>query len=121
MTEMWRVLKLNGSLIIVTTMPPSIFEQIAINPMCSNPIIATNWKRGHSCHNLKTAAGGDVYCFAIRKVPTAIQTDRKETLMTGIMALLDEAKHIGQTLGTQEVTFVYAYIFVYLIKVVTLH
>jgi hypothetical protein len=86
---------------IITTMPSKIFEQIAINPLYSNPIIATNWKQGHCCHNLKTAAGGDVYCFVIRKLPTAHQTDRKEALMTGIMALLDEAKHIGENLGQQ--------------------
>ena len=48
---------------------------------------------------LPSPAGGDVYCFIIRKLPNAHQTDRKEALMTGIMALLDEVKHIGEDLG----------------------
>ena len=99
MTEMCRILKLNGSLIIVTTMPPNIFEQIAINPLFSNGRISINWKQGHSCHNLKTAVGGDVFCFAIRKLAPTHRTDRKEALMNGIKALLDEAKHIGENLG----------------------
>ena len=80
-------------------MPPKVFEQIAINPLFLNPRIVTNGKQGHCCHHLKTAAGGDVYCFIIRKLPNAHQTDRKEALMTGIMALLDEVKHIGEDLG----------------------
>lgn len=95
MTEMWRILKPKGVFFIITTMPPEIFEPIAISPWHSKGKIFTNWQRGHSFHKLKTSAGGEVFLYSIQKWTKS----SKENLMNGIMAMLEEAKSIREDMN----------------------
>jgi len=100
MNEIWRVLKVNGLFIVVTTMPPEIFEKIAITPLNSNGNdemdSLSNWKRGHSTHELRTAAGGCVYYYSIRKLSSMCNLSRNDKVMSGILALLEEAKKLKE-------------------------
>jgi hypothetical protein len=103
--EMWRVLVIGGLFVLITTMPPKILQSIAIDPLLSGGSSGTrpvNWESGHVCHQLQTPEGGDVYYYCLRKMAdlatnsTANYSSNvggdKEDIMSGILALLEEAK-----------------------------
>ncbi len=111
MREMWRVLCIGGLFVVVTTMPPDILQTIAIDPIAGGGgSAAVNWGAGHVHHKLQTPEGGDIHYYALKKlgeVPTVqskagsssggsaglgLGSARKEDVMGGIMALLEEAK-----------------------------
>jgi SAM-dependent methyltransferase len=106
--EMWRVLSTGGLFVLITTMPPNVLQSIAIDPLLSCGDSGTrpvNWDAGHVCHQLQTPEGGDVYYYCLRKmadlsvgpfVPSSSSGGGngadKEDIMSGILALLEEAK-----------------------------
>lgn len=115
MSEMWRVLSLNGLFIAVTTMPPDIFYTIAVSPLDPS---CHNWEEGSSkkgggksqgtcCarqEKIKTNEGGEIYYYCLTKLaePKAVGTSHRsgdaaridagrEKIVSGINVFLDEA------------------------------
>lgn len=115
MREMWRILKTDGLLVIVTTMDASLFESIALIPMVGSASIdavqeASNWKRGSRIDRIRTSEGGQVYYYSIRKLRSILvgsasviqgssSSDGKEGLFRGIQLLLDEAMKAKEEMG----------------------
>ena len=115
MREMWRILKTDGLLVIVTTMDASLFESIALIPMVGSASIdavqeASNWKRGSRIDRVRTSEGGQVYYYSIRKLKSILvgsatvnkgssSSDGKEGLFRGIQLLLDEAMKAKEEMG----------------------
>jgi hypothetical protein len=73
--QMWHLLRINGLLIIVSTMPPSIFDILleCVIPLTTHSDTDTDTApRDSPVHpyrlsNLKTKEGGDVFYYAIVK------------------------------------------------------
>jgi hypothetical protein len=115
MREMWRILKTDGLLVIVTTMDASLFESIALIPMVGSASIdavqeASNWKRGSRIDRIRTSEGGQVYYYSITKLRSILvgshsvikrsrSSDGKEGLFRGIQLLLDEAMKAKEEMG----------------------
>lgn len=71
MIEMWRILKIGGVFVLISTMPPEIIEPLALTPLLASvPGVrggASDWKQGCRVLPLTTQEGGQVYYYAIRK------------------------------------------------------
>ena len=72
---MWRILRIGGVFIIISTMPPDILEPLALAPLLqvkskksSTDSKVSNWKAGCRVLPLTTQEGGDVYYYAITKL-----------------------------------------------------
>lgn len=113
--EMWRVLTSGGLFVFITTMPPDVFEPIAIVPLTqgASGSEVVNWNDGHTSYKLKTPEGGDVYYYCLKKLGNAVKPKQKASatgggnanksslksselekadVMDGIKALLEEAR-----------------------------
>lgn len=76
--EMWRVLRIGGLFILISTMPPEIIEPLALTPLLQPAASASernkrssnvsNWNAGCRVLRLTTQEGGMVYYYAITKV-----------------------------------------------------
>lgn len=135
MLEMWRVLKIGGMLILITTMPAQILEQIGIAPLgmltqSKEGVRSSvcNWK-GAGSNNMKalsTAEGGQVFYYAITKTANCeklsshgkkpaiskVNGSGKDDIMAGITALLEEAKKAKEQmeLAAERVFFAITYL-----------
>lgn len=85
--EVWRILIVQGKLIIITTMTKDIFESIAISAL--DYLQVSNWENCTK-ENLKTQVGENVYYYCITKTSENKLSQRfqKDVL---IKALLDDA------------------------------
>ena len=123
---MWRVLKVGGLFVVISTMPPEIIEPLALAPLLdpSGTKRVSNWNRGSTERLLTTQEGGKVYYYAITKLadiarkssfrpaaalsassslsPTKSKGTKKAAdnsdIMAGISALLDEAKRAKENM-----------------------
>lgn len=73
MLEVWRILKINGLLVLISTMPPDILEPLAIAPLSEATAkkagnAVSNWKAGCRVQPITTAEGGTVYYYTIKKL-----------------------------------------------------
>jgi len=90
MREMWRVLARGGRFVCITTMPPDVFEALAINSVDASGYVC-DWSQARRV-KLNTAEGGEVHYYAITKKNTPLRSERgKQDIMAGIQALLAEA------------------------------
>lgn len=96
MTEIWRVLRVNGAFLVVTTMPPAIFERFVIDALNECAESGHDWTEGHSQHCLTTAEGGTVFYYAIRKRSGKVR--KQAQLLAAISNLLNEAKKIAHVI-----------------------
>ena len=68
--ESLRILRVGGVFAVITTMPPSIFRTIVIDPLDDGdqnvPNVLTDWK---TCKKkkIRTNEGGNVYFYPVRK------------------------------------------------------
>ena len=118
MREMWRILRRDGRLVVVTTMDASLFESIALIPMAGSASIdavqeASDWKHGSRVERVRTSEGGQVYYYSIRKLRSILvgsisapvskgssSSDGKEGLFRdSIQLLLDEAMKAKEEMG----------------------
>jgi len=76
---MWRILRIGGLFILISTMPPDILEPLAFTPLLSTTssnskdsananCIVSNWKAGCRVLPLTTQEGGTVYYYAMTKL-----------------------------------------------------
>lgn len=110
-SEMWRLLKMEGQLAFVTSMPPPIFETLVILPiesLCNKPSDeaddrATDWRRGNIVTSLPlpnkdtttTTTGGEggshnVYFYSLRKAKDIVQ--HKDMLVDAFVHAVRQAK-----------------------------
>lgn len=121
MLEMWRILKIGGCFLVLSTMPPDVFYALAVAPLTveSNGTgtgtgvrkvcCCCDWESTATKQSMKTTEGGDVFFFALTKLETPSASHRqhalaalassatttarsKDDIMAGIHALLEEAK-----------------------------
>lgn len=124
---MWRILKVGGVFVLVSTMPPEVIEPLALTPLLAprnqTENSASDWKRGCRVLPLTTQEGGNVFYYAIRKLgeisrvtsfrpsapPSSASTSSSHAtkvgaaadnsgIMAGIAALLEEAKRAKENM-----------------------
>lgn len=108
--EMWRILRVNGIFIVITTMPPEIFEALAIPHLQTlyekKFINASNWKQGHISHILKTDTENDIYYYELTKLYPI--KSRQQAIAESVSVLLNEAKKAKEAQNwTEEVLFLF--------------
>jgi hypothetical protein len=98
--EMWRILKLHGHFVIITSMPMEIFESFILPYLQTwsmeqkTMIPVSNWKE-NSPKNLQyqdiltSEAGNKVYYYTLEKV--LVMKNEKDVLMESISSILDDA------------------------------
>lgn len=71
---MWRILKIGGILILISTMPPEVLEPLALVPLLPTtthqPTAASDWAHGGRVLPLSTQEGGVVYYYTLTKLST---------------------------------------------------
>ena len=124
MREMWRILRINGLLVVVTTMDEALFESLALVPMmmmkasnaCSGIDAvreASDWQQGSRMERVTTDEGGTVYYYSLRKLKDIVEpsiapiskvsnSSSKEALFKGLQLLLDEARKAKEEMVMME-------------------
>lgn len=90
--EMWRVLNVGGRFLIVSTMPPRLFDLLAISIVRS---------KEYSSTSLRTSEGGEVFLYSLRKhqKQESLQSVPSSTSSMGdIESLLREAADAAREL-----------------------
>lgn len=96
--EMWRVLRIGGQFVVVTTMSPSIFETLVVAPIesaCIKPgeeedSRGSDWRSGCIIAPLKTDAGGAIFYYSLSKQRNVLS--QKEFLASAFAQALQEAR-----------------------------
>eukprot|EP00981_Chlorochromonas_danica_P009298 scaffold2602_cov177-Ochromonas_danica.AAC.19 len=96
--EMWRVLRIGGQFVVVTTMSPSIFETLVVAPIesaCIKPgeeedSHGSDWRSGCIIAPLKTEAGGAIFYYSLSKHRNVLS--QKEFLASAFAQALQEAR-----------------------------
>lgn len=98
--QMWKILKINGIFVIITTITEELLEPLITSFLVYFDIQekiaynASNWSRGHMKEKLTTSNNTTVYYYSIVKLHSL--QERKELMMNSINLLLDEAKKITE-------------------------
>jgi hypothetical protein len=98
--QMWKILKINGVFVIITTITEELLEPLITSFLVYFDIQektaynASNWSRGHMKEKLTTTNNTTVYYYSIVKLHSL--QERKELMMNSINMLLDEAKKITE-------------------------
>lgn len=71
LNEMWRILNPNGRFLIVSTMPPHLFDLLAVSIVSSHD---------YSVKSLKTPEGGDVFYYSLERRTRPISADLESLL-----------------------------------------
>jgi hypothetical protein len=117
MIEIWRVLKIGGTFILISTMPPNVLQPLgiaALGELVNGRSAVCNWNQGCRVLPLQTPEGGQVYYYAVKKTAECAKTTShrsskasvapgsKEDIMAGISALLEEARKAKEQMDSAE-------------------
>lgn len=100
--EMWRILSLDGRFMVVTTMPPTFFEQLVTPHLQQHGNLLSNWRTGHRSailHRGNEQSGGQIFLYSLTKEKDFLDIRDKSKAAQGLVSsVLNAVKNLASTL-----------------------
>lgn len=96
--EMWRILAIDGRWMVVTTMPPTFFEELVIPHLQQHGNMLSNWRTGHRStilHHGNEQRSGQIFLYSLTKEKDLIDGRDKSKMMQGLVSsVLNAVKNL---------------------------